>query len=360
MLLSNIFQQKFPIIYFDEGFLSDLLTKILNDMKKRKNDKNSREREEKKYYNSILQSMAKGEQVNYNDVNIYENDFDLLEIGLNEEIKKCFPDEFSKANISISIDNYVEDNITILTILDTPGLYLSKGVLPFIYNEMPFFPLDEFNIKQDDFFKYCFDSGNFKEDYTIEEIIQRFTDISNGAIDEDGLDNFLFCIEQLLNINIIVLSNKFIGCDNCSKYFFTSSIPNRHILEGRDSYFIYRYINDINKVLFYKINFLKIDTKVIVNDYSSFSIKRLIRKYNENYALNIVPKVTIEPTDNEQQLPIIEIEIEKQKIKLLLGSTYNLYTLDYKLVGKMDLIDINKDNGICNIQWIDKYPQKLL
>jgi hypothetical protein len=51
---------------------------------------------------------------------------------------------------------------------------------------------------------------------------------------------------------------------------------------------------------------------------------------------------------------------EQKTIKLLMGSTYNLYTLDHKLVGKMDIIDIKSQNGICNIHWIDKYPQKLL
>jgi hypothetical protein len=97
-----------------------------------------------------------------------------------------------------------------------------------------------------------------------------------------------------------------------------------------------------------------------VTDYSDFSIKRLIRKYKENFELNEISQVYMEPTDIDRDLPIIRIEIEQKEIKLILGSTYNLYTLDHKLVGKMDVIDIKSENGICNIHWIDKYPQKLL
>lgn len=360
MLLSNIFQQKFPILYFDEGVFTDFLSTILNEMKKKRNGNSSKEKEEKKYYDSILKQLVSIENVDFNNINIFENDFDILDRELNSEIIKSLPEEFANVDVSISIDNYVDGNINILTIADTPGLYLSKSVLPFIYNQIPFFPIDEFNIKQDDFFKFCFNSGNFKDENTIEEIIIRYTNITNGEIDEDGLDIFLFCLEQLLNINLIIVSNKFIGCDNCLKYFFTSSNPKRNIIEGRNCYFMYRYINHTNKAIFYKIDFLNIQKNSILDNYSDFSIKRLIRKYKENYELNIIPKVTVEPTDNEQELPIIEIEIDEKKIQLLLGSTYNLYTTDYKLVGKMDLIDINKNSGICNIQWIDKYPQKLL
>lgn len=358
MLLSNIFQQKFPILYFGEGFLNDFLPPILNEMKKRKKE-NAKEKDEKKYYNSLAVSLAKLEPVFFNEIIIFDSDKDILEQAIKDEIKKYFPDDL-KMDLDISILNFVDGNITVLTITEVPGLYLDKSVLPFIYNQIPFLPFDELGITQNDYLKYCFDSALFKEESTIDEIIERFTNINQGYIDEDGFDLFLFCAEQLLNMNIIVVSNKFIGCDNCKKYFFTSSIPERNIIESRPCYFIYRYIKEDNTAVYYKINFLDMNTKNIVNDYSNFSIKRLIRKYNENYELNEVPKVSIEPTDNDQELPIIEVEIEQKKIKLLLGSTYNLYTLEHKLVGKMDVIDIKTENGICNIHWIDKYPQKLL
>ena len=358
MLLSNIFQQKFPILYFYEGFFNDFLPTILNEMKKRKKD-NAKEKDEKRYYNNLVISIAKGEQVFFNEINIFDSDIDIFEQGIKDEIKKYFPDHL-KIDLDISILNFVEGNITVLTITEVPGLYLNKSVLPFIYNQIPFLPFDKLGITQVHYLKYCFDSAVFKEESTIDEIAARFANINQGNIDEDGFDLFLFCAEQLLNMNIIVVSNKFIGCDNCKKYFFTSSIPERNIIESRPCYFIYRYIKEDNTTVYYKIDFLDMNTKNIVNDYSNFSIKRLIRKYNENYELNEVPKVSIEPTDNDQELPIIQIEIEQKQIKLLLGSTYNLYTLDHKLVGKMDVIDIKTENGICNIHWIDKYPQKLL
>ena len=359
MLLSNIFQQKFPILYFDEGFLNDFLPAMLNEMKKTKNDTITKEKEEKKYYNNLVRSISEGKKIFFNEINIFDNDIEILENGIKDEIQKYFPDGM-KTNLDISILNFVEGNITVLTISEAPGLYLNKSVLPFIYNQIPFLPFDELKITQDDYLKYCFDSALFKEESTIDEIASRFTNINEGSIDEDGFDLFLFCAEQLLNINIIVVSNKFIGCDNCKKYFFTSSIPERNIIETRHCYFIYRYIKEDSTIVYYKIDFLDMDSKSILDDYSNFSIKRLIRKYNENYELNEIPKVSIEPTDNDQELPIIQIEIEQKVIKLLLGSTYNLYTLEHKLVGKMDIIDIKTENGICNIHWIDKYPQKLL
>ena len=360
MLLSNIFQQKFPVLYFDEGFFNDFLPSILNEMKKTKNDKVTKEREEKKYYNTIVRNIAQGEQVFFDEINIFENDIDIFEKGIEEEIKKYLPVDLQAMNINISIEDFLEGNLAILTISETPGLYLKKSVLPIIYNKIPILDFDEFKITQNEYIAYCFDSGLFKEESTKEEIANRLTNINKGEIDEDGLDIFLFCAEQLLNINIIVISNKFIGCDNCKKYFFTSRIPQRHIIEGRASYFIYRYIDNTNNIVYYKIDFLDINTKSILDDYSDFSIKRLIRKYNENYELNQIPQVSVEPTDNDRELPVIQIEIEQKPIKLLLGSTYNLYTLEHKLVGKMDVIDIKSGNGICNIHWIDKYPQKLL
>jgi hypothetical protein len=360
MLLSNIFQENFPVQYFDEGFFNDFLPVILNEMKKTKNDKISKEKDEKKYYHNIVKAIAQGEQVFFDEINIYENDIDTLKKGIRDEIKKYLPVDLQEVNLDISIENFIDGNVTILTIHEAPGLYLKKSVLPLIYTQIPFLPFDEFKIIQNDFIKYCFDSGVFKEESVIEEIETRFTNISKGDIDEDGFDMFLYCAELLLNINIIVISNKFIGCDNCKKYFFTSRIPERQILESRPCYFIYRYIDDTDATVYYKIDFLDINTKTILDDYSDFSIKRLIRKYNENYELNQIPQVFIEPTDIDRELPMIEIEIEQKTIKLLIGSTYNLYTLDHKLVGKMDIIDIKSENGICNIHWIDKYPQKLL
>ena len=360
MLLSNIFQQKFPTLYFDEGFFNVFLPLILNQINQKKNGKVTKERDEKKYYNTILRNISEDQSINFYEINIFENDIDEFEKGITEEIKKYLPDYLQSMNMDISMENFSEGNITILTISETPGLYLKKSVLPLIYTQIPFLPFDEFKINQTDYFRYCFDLGVFNEESSIDEIAARFTHINNGNIDEDGIDLFLFCAEQLLNINIIVISNKFIGCDNCKKYFFTSMIPQRHIIEGRPCYFIYRYIDDTNVIVYYKIDFLDINTRTILDDYSDFSIKRLIRKYNENYELNQIPQVSIEPTDNDRELPIIQIEIEQKTIKLLMGSTYNLYTLDHKLVGKMDLIDIKSENGICNIHWIDKYPQKLL
>jgi len=360
MLLSTIFQQKFPLLYFDDGFYADFLPIILNAMKNKKNDKIAKERDEKKYYNSLARSIAQGEEIYFDDIEIYDSDIEIFNEFLIEEIKKFLPDDLQHLNVDISILNFIDGNLTILPIIETPGLYLKKSVLPIIYQKIPLLPLEDYGTTYDDYLTYCFESGVFNDEGSIDEISKRFKKLNEGAIDEDGFDLFLLCAEQLLKINIIVVSNKFIGCDNCKKYFFTSRIPERQIQEGRPSYFIYRYIDDTDTVSYYKIEFLNIDTKQIVSDYTDFSIKRLIRKYKENFELNEISQVYMEPTDIDRDLPIIRVEIEQKEIKLILGSTYNLYTLDHKLVGKMDVIDIKSDNGICNIHWIDKYPQKLL
>jgi hypothetical protein len=360
MILSNIFQQKFPLLYFDEGFYADFLPKILNAMKNKKKDNIAKEQNEKKYYNSLIRSIAQGEEIYFDDIEIYDSDVEIFNEFLIEEIKNYLPDDLQHLNLEISIINFVDGNLTILPISETPGLYLKKSILPIVYQKIPLLPLEDYNISDDNYLTFCFESGVFRDESTIDEITVRFKALNQGSIDEDGFDLFLLCAEQLLKINIIVVSNKFIGCDNCKKYFFTSSIPERQIQESRPSYFIYRFIDDTDSVSYYKIEFVNIDTKKIVSDYSDFSIKRLIRKYKENFELNEISQVYMEPTDIDRDLPIIRIEIEQKEIKLMLGSTYNLYTLDHKLVGKIDVIDIKNNNGICNIHWIDKYPQKLL
>ena len=360
MLLSNIFQQKFPLLYFDEEFYADFLPILLNALKTKKNDKITKERDEKKYYTSIIKSIAQGEPINFDNIEIYDNDVEIFNKFLTEEIKKYLPDDLQHRDLEISIINFLDGNLTILPISETPGLYLKKSVLPMIYEKIPLLPLEDYNTSNLQYITYCFESGVFNDAISIDELFDRFKALNEGSIDEDGLDLFLLCAERLLQINIIVVSNKFIGCDNCKKYFFTSRIPERQIQEGRPSYFIYRYIDDTDTASYYKIEFVNIDKKEIVRDYSDFSIKRLIRKYKENFELNEISQVYMEPTDIDRDLPIIRIEIEQKEIKLILGSTYNLYTLDHKLVGKIDVIDIKNENGICNIHWIDKYPQKLL
>jgi hypothetical protein len=112
-------------------------------------------------------------------------------------------------------------------------------------------------------------------------------------------------------------------------------------------------------VTYLNIDFLDLSKKAI-GDLGEFSKKRLIRKYNENYELSEVRRVEWEPTDIDRELPIIELEIDSKLIRLLVGSTYNLYTLDKKLVGRIDILDFEGKNGTGNIEWIDKYPRKLL
>jgi hypothetical protein len=266
----------------------------------------------------------------------------------------------AKKEIQIDMNDFKQDSLVFLTIRETPGLFLKKGFLPVVYNKQALLGelLKSKGVTFGQYIKYCFDSGLFTSEFSVEEIKDRFDNIT--YTDDDGLDRFLYCAEELLNVNIVLISNKFVACDNCERYFFLTQLDKRVIREDRPIYFVYRYVEPTTEsVTYLNIDFLDLSKKAI-GDLGEFSKKRLIRKYNENYELSEVRRVEWEPTDIDRELPIIELEIDSKLIRLLVGSTYNLYTLDKKLVGRIDILDFEGKNGTGNIEWIDKYPRKLL
>lgn len=358
--LHTIFQKYFPVSYFDEGFFYDLITNTLNAVKKTKINKDTKTVKEKAHYQEYLSKLGTGDtELPLQQIIIYEHDIGTITTSIINEVKKYLSEDLQALELTTSKNDFGEGKVYMPTLDDMPGLFLKRSVLPIIFNEVPWLPIEDYGITAEQYFDFCFDSGLFTDLYSKEEIMDYFQYINDGNIDEKNFELFILCTERMINKNIIIISNRFLGCDNCKKYFLTSQNQQRVIREDLPVYFLYRHISDKDDtILYYKIDFIDINTKTIINDFNDFSIKRLIRKYNDDSVE--VQQVIIEPSDTDQELPVIEISINDTPIKLLVGSTYNLYTTEHKLVGKIDILEIDNENGIGNISWIDKYPQKLL
>ena len=114
---------------------------------------------------------------------------------------------------------------------------------------------------------------------------------------------------------------------------------------------------------------MKINTyNEIKTEFSNMRLKRLIAQENERELLDKLV-VKYEPTDIGRKLPVIKVVIKGKTIRLLVGSTYNLYLYSKDdilndtnvILGKIDVIDINKDDhiGKGNIRWIEGYQEIL-
>jgi hypothetical protein len=110
------------------------------------------------------------------------------------------------------------------------------------------------------------------------------------------------------------------------------------------------------------------DYNAIKTQNSDVRLKRLLKIENEKVDLDKLV-IRYEPTDIGRKLPVINVTVNEKSVKLLVGSTYNLYLYSSGdivnekniIIGKLDIININGDDkvGKGNIYWIENYQDLL-
>jgi hypothetical protein len=286
-----------------------------------------------------------------------------LSANFEEVVSETFSNILKK---KITVNHNKLSDITILSYNFAEVLYFTHGLVPIITrDEAPLIPLmlsKNGEVDMEQYMIYSFNTKIFSDITSVEELKLLYSGLQFD--NELDLDRFLYCAEEMLGINIFMLSNKFPTCENCNKYIFTSISGNRIIREDRPVYFLYRLVNDDNSMTFHKIKFIDLTSSNIVDTPNVIAYGRLINKYNDNNEIIDVKKVEFEPSDVNRDLPVIEVIVPidnvPTQVKLFVGSTYNLYSMNKELVGRLDIISVNNTRGLGNIEWIEKYPKKLL
>jgi hypothetical protein len=350
------FKSIIPYQYFfiNDEMAKAILTIYLDEVEKALNESSLGDKQKLlKSVNSFKKVLSKV----YNfDIatNLIKYDF-IVNVNFNDIFQKTISEVFSIENISLDANNFEE--YLYLTYNFSNGLYLKHGFVPIVNGETSLIPLTK-DYTIDDFYKHCLETDIFSDAVSKDDIKEIYENLVWD--DEINLDRFLYCAEDLLNINIVLISNKFQHCDKCNKYMFTSILGNRSIKEGIPVYFVYRHISENNTMNFYSIKFLDLNELKIVDELVDFSFARLINKYNENNEIIELKKIEHEPSDINKELPIIEIQLDDQTFQLFVGVNYNLYSMKKDLVGKLDIVSVSGNNGIANIEWIVKDPKKVL
>lgn len=265
--------------------------------------------------------------------------------------------EILKKIVKLSDDE--ERSFQLLTNKNFPYLYLVQGCLPVSYENIDIKSLIR---DRDEFIEFCFSQNVFDRNDTVRSIDDKFV----NHFDE-YLDNFIYCLEEYNDTNIVCLSYSKFG--QSSSFVFKSSISEKRFLINRPTLF-YLY----EKGQWYTISFLDLerDTLRTYNEIRTrMTDSRLKRLLTIEYEKVNLDKLVIryEPTDIGRRLPVINITIHGKSVKLLVGSTYNLYLYSsgYEInetnviIGKIDIVNINNDDkvGKANIYWIEGYKDLL-
>ena len=242
---------------------------------------------------------------------------------------------------------------------DYPYLYLVQRCLPVSYEN-----IDIKSLIQDrgEFIDFCFSQNVFDRNDTVRSIEDKFV----NHFDE-YLDNFIYCLEEYNDTNIVCISSGKFG--QTHSFVFKSSISEKRFLINRST-LLYLY----EKGQWYTITFLDLE-KNTLHTYNEIKTRmtdsRLKRLLTIEYEKVNLDKLVVryEPTDIGRRLPVININIHGKSVKLLVGSTYNLYLYSsgYEInetnviIGKIDIVNINNDDkvGKANIYWIEGYQDLL-
>ena len=339
----------FPIDYLTSDELTQIVDDFVSEMIKlvQKKDPKERKQEQKK----VLGWKTSLSEDKLEDIILDDNETNELRktigIFLSERVGK-----------QVSLDQISEYQLLVQK--NYPYLYLVHGYVPLVFEETS---IKSLIIDEDDFFRYCFSLNVFDRNDTELTIENKF----KNNFDE-YLDNFIYCIEEMNNLNIVCLSQDKFGQVG-SSVFKSSLSEKRFLLERKTQFYFYekgnwysiKYFSLIsNEMSFYD----QINTK-----FSDVRLKRLLSIENERVSLDKLV-VKYEPTDIGRKLPVIKINVDGKSIKLLVGSTYNLYLYSNEdiinetniIVGKLDVININQDDktGKANIRWIEGYQELLL
>jgi hypothetical protein len=239
-------------------------------------------------------------------------------------------------------------------------LYLIQAYLPIVSEKIDITSLVSKNKKK--FIQHCHSLVVFDRNDTAQSIEHKF-----DKLFMEYFDIFIYCIEDFLDINLVCISpDKFGQKNSCIKKSFVSA---RKFLIQRETRFFYFDNDEWYTIDYLEMSTMKINTyNEIKNEYSDMRLKRLIAQENERELLDKLV-VKYEPTDIGRKLPVIKVVIKGKTIRLLVGSTYNLYLYSKDdilndtnvILGKIDVIDINKDEhiGKGNIRWIEGYQEIL-
>ena len=259
----------------------------------------------------------------------------------------------------VKLSDDEKESFQLLNNKNYPYLYLVQGCLPVSYEN-----IDIKSIIQDkgEFIEFCFSQNVFDRNDTVRSIDDKFV----NHFDE-YLDNFIYCLEEYNDTNIVCLSSGKFGQN--SSFVFKSSISEKRFLINRSTLF-YLY----EKGQWYTITFLDLE-KNTLRTYNEIKTRmtdsRLKRLLTIEYEKVNLDKLVVryEPTDIGRRLPVININIHDKSVKLLVGSTYNLYLYSsgYEInetniiIGKIDIVNINNDDkvGKANIYWIEGYQDLL-
>jgi hypothetical protein len=259
----------------------------------------------------------------------------------------------------VKLSDDQKDSFQLLTNKNYPYLYLVQGCLPISYEN-----IDIKSLIQDrgEFIEFCFSQNVFDRNDTVRSIDDKFV----NHFDE-YLDNFIYCLEEYNDTNIVCLSSGKFGQSN--SFVFKSSISEKRFLINRST-LLYLY----EKGQWYTITFLDLENNTlrtyneIRTRMTDSRLKRLLTIEYEKVNLDKLV-VRYEPTDIGRKLPVINININDKSVKLLVGSTYNLYLYSsgYEInetnviIGKIDIVNINNDDkvGKANIYWIEGYQDLL-
>lgn len=229
-------------------------------------------------------------------------------------------------------------------------LYLFQDTFPLINKSKPWQITDLIKDKKE-FIEYCFALDVFDRNDTVKTIENKY-----DTKFMHYLNQFIYAMEEMLECNIIAISPQMF--QQKSSTIFKSSLNQRRFLTERPSHILYFENEHWFTVIYANANEEK-SYEELRTKFSDMRLKKLTRVEHEKEDLeNLI--IQYEPTDAGKELPRIKITLDKKEIKLLVGCTNNLYL--YKgvnkikdtteIVGKIDVISIDKHIGKGNIRWI--------
>jgi hypothetical protein len=258
-----------------------------------------------------------------------------------------------------SLNQDEKDSFVLLKNNEYHYLYLVQYNVPICYELLDY---KSFIPNEQDFIEFCFSQNVFDRNDTVLSIEHKY--LNNFF---EYLDNFIYCIEEYTNVNIICVSPNKFGQHNSN--VLKSMISMKRFLVNRPTSIFYYEKDNLYTIKYYNIMTRSIHNhNEIKNQHSDVRLKRLLKVEYEKVDLDKLV-IRYEPTDIGRKLPIINVNINSKSIKLLVGSTYNLYLYDngdiinekHVIIGKLDIININGEDkvGKGNIYWIEGYQDLL-
>jgi hypothetical protein len=348
----NLINNIFPIDYLTHEDLIEIIH-ILESILTESISKSGKAKKEQETLKRKVSSWTKlGNQEKYDEIILD----DIENTELQNAILMFISRRLKKKTISI-IDETTDYRL--LLHKQFHFLYLVQACLPIVSEKMDVISLIK-NKKK--FIQHCHSLVVFDRNDTVQSIEHKF-----NTLFMEYFDNFIYCIEDFLDINLVCISpDKFGQKNSCIKKSFVSD---RKFLTQRETKFYYFDNDEWYTIDYLEMTTMKINTyNEIKTEFSDMRLKRLIAQENERELLDKLV-VKYEPTDIGRKLPVIKVVIKGKTIRLLVGSTYNLYLYSKDdilndtnaILGKIDVIDINKDEhiGKGNIRWIEGYQEIL-